>query len=181
MNCRPQRICLLPCLALMAVLAYVATQPRAQPQADAKAACAKAVAELAKAHRQAYPNVEHLSVEQFLRRNKDKDWVVVDARSDPERKVSIIPGALSTAAFEARIDAHRGKRVLVYCTVGQRSSECARRLREQGLAAFNLEAGVLAWALAGKEFATPKGEPTRKVHVHSRKWNVLPPGYEAEW
>jgi rhodanese-related sulfurtransferase len=96
-----------------------------------------------------------------------------------ERSVSIIPGARSKEEFETHLDEHAGRHILVYCTAGCRSGAYAKELRERGLNAFNLRGGVLDWALSGGPSVKPDGEPTRRVHVHGQRWNVLPPGYQV--
>ena len=128
-----------------------------------------------------YPKPPWITVKEFLRRSKQEEWIIVDARSRREQDVSIIPGAIGKSAFKAQIDEHKQKNILIYCTVGCRSGAYAQRLRKKGFHAFNLTGGVLAWALEGKTFVTPYGNVTRRVHVYGRKWNALPPSYEAVW
>ena len=125
------------------------------------------------------PGVPWLSPSEFVRRSRKESWTIVDARTRPERHVSIIPRALNKEAFEAHRDEYAEGPILVYCTAGCRSGAYAKELRERGLNAFNLRGGVLAWALNGGPLVEPNGEPTVRVHVHGERWNVLPPGYEA--
>lgn len=122
-----------------------------------------------------------LSASEFLRRSKQEEWSIVDARSQRERRVSIIAGSLSIEEFEAQIEEHKNKHILVYCTIGCRSGAYAQKLRAKGLEAFNLWGGVLAWTQDDRTFATPDGQPTRRLHVHGGQWAVLPPSYEAVW
>jgi len=126
-----------------------------------------------------FPKVPWLSADEFLRRSEQEDWSIVDVRSQREQAVSIIPGSLSGEEFEARIEEHKNKHILVYCTAGCRSGAYARTLRDRGLDAFNLRGGVLAWAHDDRPFVTLDGQPTRHVHVHGVGWDSLPPGYEA--
>lgn len=125
------------------------------------------------------PGVPWLSPSEFVRRSREESWTIVDARTRPERHVSIIPRALNKEAFEAHRDEYAEGPILVYCTAGCRSGAYAKELRERGLNAFNLRGGVLAWALNGGPLVEPNSEPTVRVHVHGERWNVLPPGYEA--
>ena len=111
----------------------------------------------------------------------DGDGVIlVDVRSDEERKVSTIPGAISLDAVDAERQLKPEATVVVYCTIGARSAAATRDLRTSGVEAFNLVGGVLAWAHAGQTFDRD-GESTTTVHVHSRSWDLLPDGYEAVW
>jgi sodium/bile acid cotransporter 7 len=125
------------------------------------------------------PGAPWLTPEQFLELSREEPWTIVDERSPAERRVSAIPGAVSKEDFEAHLNRYAGDHILVYCTAGCRSGAYATQLRQEGLDAFNLGGGVLAWALNGGPFVTPDGRPTHRVHVHGHPLNLLPPGYEA--
>jgi len=102
--------------------------------------------------------------------------ILFDVRSDKERAVSVIAGAISDA------DAiPEGAEVVVYCTIGLRSGISARELRERGVNALNLRGGILAWIADGGGVVDANGTPTRRIHVYGRRWNVLPEGFEAVW
>jgi len=122
-----------------------------------------------------------ITASEFAQRSEKEEWVAVDARSDPERRVSIIPGALSILEFEAQLDQHKDKPILVYCTVGCRSGAYAQVLRDRGYDAFSLWGGILSWTLDKRDFVTPDGRSTQRVHVSSPYWDMLPAGYEAVW
>ena len=77
-----------------------------------------------------FPKVPWLSSDEFLRRSEQEDWSIVDVRSQREQAVSIIPGSLSGEEFEARIEEHKNKHILVYCTAGCRSGP-ARTITER--------------------------------------------------
>jgi rhodanese-related sulfurtransferase len=141
----------------------------------------EAIEELASICHQIHPDAPWLSLSEFLHQSERDEWVIVDVRSKRERDVSIIPGALSDKEFEAQEAQveEDDRHILVYCTAGCRSARYAQKLLKQGLKAFNLRGGILAWALEGRTFVTPSGEVTRQAHVYSGEWNVLPPGYEA--
>jgi rhodanese-related sulfurtransferase len=95
------------------------------------------------------PGVPWLSPSEFVRRSREESWTIVDARTLLERHVSIIPGALNKEAFEAHLDEYAEGPILVYCTAGCRSGAYAKEWRQRGINAFNLRAGILAWALDG--------------------------------
>jgi len=140
----------------------------------------------------AYPATPTLTVDAFMSRTDRAQMIVVDARLDVERAVSHLPGAINRQQLRERLqdianqpaepDKPRiAPTVLVYCTIGMRSAELTLSLRREGVAAFNLSGGVLAWAAAGKSFVDTNGMPARRVHVYGRRWNYLPSGYEAVW
>jgi sodium/bile acid cotransporter 7 len=102
--------------------------------------------------------------------------ILLDVRSDQERAVSVLAGAVSDADVIAP-----GAEVVVYCTVGLRSGITARELRKRGVDALNLRGGILAWIADGGAVVDGNGAPTRRVHVYGRRWNVLPEDFEAVW
>jgi len=111
---------------------------------------------------------------------KEDSFILLDCRTAAERAVSMVPGAISQEEFESSRDHYAGRKIAVYCTIGYRSGLYARELKGEGVDAFNLRGGVLSWAIAGGEFVDPAtGEDTKRVHVYGKKWDLLPPGYEA--
>lgn len=106
--------------------------------------------------------------------------VLVDAREDEEREISMLPGALSRAEFEALADELGGRVVVTYCTIGYRSGLYTQELRARGLDAYNLEGSILAWLHDGGEVVDASG-PTNRVHVYGPRWDLAPNGYETEW
>ncbi len=106
--------------------------------------------------------------------------VLVDVRTDEERAVSIIPGALSRQEFEARREELSGRPVVTYCTIGYRSGLYADELASQGWDVHNLRGSILSWTHEGGELESAEG-PTRRVHVYGRRWNLVADGFEAVW
>jgi len=105
--------------------------------------------------------------------------VLVDVRPDHERKVSVLPGAISLDAFNADRSAYAGRPVVTYCTVGVRSGIAAKKLQKDGINATNFKGSILAWTLEGAPLVTPSGAPTQQVHVYGRRWNYAAEAYEA--
>ena len=131
-------------------------------------------------HKNVFPEVPDLSVENLLDRQKKEKIVVVDVRSPEEYGVSTVPGAITAEKFETNRKQYKDHKIVAYCTIGYRSGLYAKKLREKNVEAFNLAGGVLAWAHAGKTFACQTGE-TRKVHVYGKNWNLLPEAYQPDW
>lgn len=145
-----------------------------QPRVFARTA--KRLAELS---RLLYPNTPSLTPDEFLERSKREKWAVVDVRSDWELGVSTIPSAQSKKAFEATGAAQCGIPVLAYCMSGIRSTNYVGALREQGIEAYSLAGGLLAWTAAGGRLVTREGRPTWKVAAWGGVERALPPGYQA--
>ncbi len=143
--------------------------------------CAERVELLAEECSAKYSEVPWISVDDYFDRGKFEEWIIVDVRSEKEQAVSVIPGSINISRFELQEGDMQNKSILVYCTAGCRSGEYVRRLVKRGINAFNLRGGVLEWALKGKPFVTLQGDLTKRVHVYSGKWNVVPEGYEPVW
>ena len=117
----------------------------------------------------------------------DTNLFVIDVRQPNEQIVSMLPDALTPYEFAQKVKHGfpKGKRVVVYCTIGRRSGEYAVQLRAKEVPVQNLEGGILAWTHAGGLLMRDSAGvrvPTKKVHVYSedmQKWIAL--GYEAEW
>lgn len=128
-----------------------------------------------------------IKAEELKRILDDTNLVLIDVRGASEQDVSMLPHALTTAAFaeKFRRGIPAGKRLVAYCTIGYRSGKYAMELARQGLRAENLEGGVLAWSFAGGAFmakdSTGALAPTKRVHVYDSEWNILHPDYKAVW
>ena len=107
--------------------------------------------------------------------------LLIDVREDKERKVSMIPGAISKEDFEKNKETYTGKKLAVYCTIGYRSAKYVKKLKKRGIEAFNLEGSILGWIHEGKPVVDRNGEEVKRVHVYGRSWNHLPKGFKAEW
>ena len=153
---------------------------------DADADTRLAVSRAAQAVHEQYPSVPVLSPQEVMEATKTDDVVLVDVRSPEERGVSMLPGAVSRAEFEAALaepgaDVASGRTVVAYCTIGFRSSAWAKQMAERGVRVFNMEGSILAWTHAGGPLVANDGAPTRRLHVYGRRWNLAAPGYEAVW
>ena len=124
-----------------------------------------------------FPGQPEISVAEWLARPKDRPAVLVDVREPHERRVSMLPGAITKQDFERNSARYRSWVVVPYCTIGLRSGIYTRDLRGQGFEVRNLAGSALAWAHAGLPFET-SGKATRRVHVFNGDWNLLPRGYE---
>jgi rhodanese-related sulfurtransferase len=128
-----------------------------------------------------YPGIHWIKTRDFMDRPDRSKWIIVDVRTEVERSVSVIPASVSMRAFRERIEHYEGQPVLVYCTVGCRSAGAAQSLQEIGVEVYNLWGGVIDWAREGGDFCTLSGQPTKSVHTHGKRWNLLPSGYKAVW
>jgi rhodanese-related sulfurtransferase len=131
---------------------------------------------------QDHPNVRALTAEQFeARLSQGADVVVFDVRERNEYAVSRLPGAILVDPDTTAEDFMRrhaaslaGKTVLLYCSVGVRSSILAARIdgavRNAGATgAYNLRGGIFSWHNTGRQLVDTKGE-TDKVDGYNRTW-----------
>jgi sodium/bile acid cotransporter 7 len=108
----------------------------------------------------------------------DGKVVLVDVRTPEEQAVSMIPGAVTLQDFEANASDYEGATVVPYCTIGGRSGRMTEQLAARGWNACNLRGAILAWTHAGGDLVCADG-PTRRVHVHDRKFALVADGYES--
>ena len=110
--------------------------------------------------------------------------VLLDAREPEEYAVGFIPsairvdpGASSREVMALVGDAAQGADVVVYCSVGVRSSKIAERARpalaEAGATGvYNLRGGVFAWHNEGRGLENAGGS-TALVHPYDSHWGKL--------
>lgn len=130
-------------------------------------------------NRRAFPEADEVDVAKVIELMRHKKCVLVDVRTYAERKVSIIPDAVSATEFERAIGDHTGPRVVCYCTIGYRSAQYAQALKQRGIPISSFNGSIIAWCQAGQKLITPEGNETTRVHVYGPKWNLLPPEYHA--
>jgi rhodanese-related sulfurtransferase len=105
-----------------------------------------------------------------------KSVVLVDVRSDNETKVSIIPGAITKAQYEAEPEKYKGKTAICYCLSGGRSGKYVKQLKAKDVPAVDLKGSITGWLEAGLPLTTLDGKPTKRVNVYGNK---VPSGYES--
>ncbi|MFP4203710.1 MAG: rhodanese-like domain-containing protein [Opitutales bacterium] len=104
------------------------------------------------------------------------DVLLVDVREEEEYAVSHLPGAIheqdiDRIALLAEADPERP--VILYCSVGYRSTGVAKQLHERGHGNIhNLRGSIFAWANRGLPLIGPDG-PTREVHPYDAHWGQL--------
>ena len=123
-----------------------------------------------------FKGVKHVDAKTARDLVEKEGFFLVDVRSEKERAVSKIAGAITLDEFNAMKSL--GKRAITYCTLGGRSSKAVKELTQNGFEALSLKGGVLAWAHAGENFER-LGKMIKKVHVFSEAYNLLPKGFEA--
>lgn len=107
--------------------------------------------------------------------------ILVDVRTKKEQAVSMIPGAITKEEFEQDKNSLADKRIIVHCTIGYRSGVYVKKLADQGFHTENLAGSILLWAHERLPLEDSKGQPTKRIHVYGKKWNLLPEDYNGIW
>jgi rhodanese-related sulfurtransferase len=135
--------------------------------------------------RTGYADVAQLPAEKLAELvARGDDLLILDVREEEEYRVSHIAGAIQVDPgiwswpFLSRFGAAaKGKKVVVYCSVGVRSSKLAGRVQE-GLSAagatgvYNLVGGIFRWHNDQRPLVDDKGA-TALVHPYDANWGGL--------
>jgi rhodanese-related sulfurtransferase len=123
------------------------------------------------------PQVDAVTAQRLLA--EQANYVLLDVREPRETNISMIPGAISKLEFEKNPEKYKDKKIIVYCTIGYRSSKYAERWNKRGYQMSNLRGSLLLWSHAHGAMVDSAGVPTRKIHVYAKQWDLLPNGYSV--
>lgn len=127
-----------------------------------------------------YSNVTHISREDLATQRTD-DVILLDIREIDEYAVSHLEGALridpdiTSADLVSQLPKDlSGKTLIVYCSVGKRSTDLASRVKDRLMAdgaanVVNLEGGIFGWHNDGRPLIAQSG-PTEYVHPYDAYW-----------
>lgn len=131
--------------------------------------------------RNKYPDVKQLQTDElhsWLSGPKKKSIFLIDARAKEEFQISHISGAKnipynSKYPLKYLTDIVPENPIVVYCSVGYRSSILARKLQTLGFKeVHNLEGSIFKWANEGRPIV--QGQTTvHKVHPYDTRWGSL--------
>lgn len=130
-----------------------------------------------------FAEAKHISTSHFAAWMSDAQTIspiVLDTRTPEEFAVSHIKGAvLATSEREAKHALQHAERttpIVVYCSVGYRSSAIAVALQKVGYSNVrNLDGGIFTWANEGRSLARGDHalERASKVHPYDSIWGKL--------
>lgn len=114
-----------------------------------------------------------ISVDQL--KQKEGEFILLDARERKEYEVSRIPGAkwVGYDDFDlSRVkDIDKDKPVLLYCSIGYRSEKIGERLKAAGFSnVYNLYGSIFEWANKGYPVEDMNGKPVKKLHAYNWMW-----------
>ncbi len=136
--------------------------------------------EVIKNIRNEFPDVRHTSTDElysWLADSKGGSVILVDAREKEEFQVSHIPGArhipYNENSLNSLMNLNQDSLIVVYCSVGYRSSILARKLQGIGFTrVYNLEGSIFKWANEERPLEQ-NGNMVQKVHPYSPYWGKL--------
>ncbi|MBT6146419.1 MAG: rhodanese-like domain-containing protein [Gemmatimonadetes bacterium] len=131
--------------------------------------------------RQRYPNVRQITTTEWASWQAHPDTVqplLLDVRTPAEFAISHLSGAQRadelTQALTALSDAAPDTPILLYCSVGYRSSRLADQLRQRGYTQVaNLEGSLFAWANEGRPLVDEHDKATHLAHPYNATWGKL--------
>ncbi|MEO0539777.1 MAG: rhodanese-like domain-containing protein [Cyanobacteria bacterium P01_A01_bin.105] len=125
-----------------------------------------------------FPSVRQISTDLL------SDWLtadpltlLLDTREPEEYAVSHLPGAILATTLDEALAAleksESDRPVVVYCSVGYRSSALAEQLMQAGYTeVYNLEGSLFAWANEGRPVYQGQTQ-VEQVHPYDSKWGQL--------
>ena len=107
---------------------------------------------------------------------KMKEVLLLDAREEEEFAVSHIPGAVHIGynhwSKEAVKNINMEKKIVVYCSVGNRSEKIGKKLKDLGFEnVYNLYGSIFEWANQGLPLESSDGSKTNKIHTYNKNWS----------
>ena len=108
---------------------------------------------------------------------KRENLLLFDVREPEEYAVSHLQGARPAPSKDEALkvlqDVSSDQRIVLYCSVGHRSSELAQFLMKKGYTeVYNLEGSIFAWANEGRPVYRGK-ERVTVVHPYDKIWGRL--------
>ncbi len=156
------------------------------PPADAQwfSSTPTPLAEIEETVAERHDDIAHVEPEDFAKMQAaGEEFILLDVREKREFEVSHIPGAIQVdpdarttdvQALLAKAGADADTPVVVYCSVGRRSSRLGSRIVDalEGHKVANLRGGVFAWHNEELPLENAAGT-TDAVHPYNSKWGKL--------
>lgn len=130
--------------------------------------------------RDKYPDVIQLRTDElysWLTGSRSEPVILIDAREKEEFHISHITGAVNIPYGKDPLKhltcIEPNSLIVVYCSVGYRSSILARKLQGMGYTkVYNLEGSIFKWANEGRPLVQDQ-TTVHKVHPYNAHWGSL--------
>jgi phage shock protein E len=100
-------------------------------------------------------SIKHYSAQEASQKvKKERNVVLLDVRTDTERKQGSIKGSFhipitSLSSSTNELKKFKDAEIICYCRTGNRSLNAAAKLKKLGFNASNLKGGIIRWNAAG--------------------------------
>ncbi|KAA3597139.1 MAG: rhodanese-like domain-containing protein [Calditrichaeota bacterium] len=120
-------------------------------------------------------NVQHIQPDSLLKLNSK--FYLLDTREQSEFEVSHLENAVCVGYDNFSLDSvkefAKSDTIVVYCSIGYRSSKIAEKLQEQGFKnVFNLYGGIFQWVNSELPVFR-KGKAIEEIHPYDIFWGKL--------
>lgn len=117
--------------------------------------------------------VKTLDPEGLLQISNGNEILLVDVREKREFEVSHLRGAEWVEGLNWQ-EVDKNTPIVLYCTIGFRSTEWGTTLAKQGFRnLYNLDGGIVRWKNEKRTVFNQKNQPTDSVHVYSDLFGFL--------
>ena len=117
--------------------------------------------------------IDNLSSAEVSLKMEKEPLLILDVRDREEYEVSHLKGAQLAGDVDLE-SLQTDQPILVYCTVGLRSTELGATLTKKGFShIYNLNGGLIRWKNNGYEVYNIHEQPTDSVHVYSGLFGLL--------
>ena len=100
-------------------------------------------------------SIKHYSAQEASQKiKKERNVVLLDVRTDTERKQGSIKGSYhipitSLSSSQNELKKFKDAEIICYCRTGNRSLNAAAKLKKLGFNASNLRGGIIRWNASG--------------------------------
>ena len=122
-----------------------------------------------------YPHVQQMTVSKLAATNLTT-YLLIDVRTAKEYKVSHLKNAVnieSTKEILKLIKNKKKEKIILYCSVGYRSSDIANQLLSHGVTnIYNFEGSLFEWINSGHKVYDANGV-SLYAHPYNKAWGLL--------
>lgn len=100
--------------------------------------------------------INHYSASEAKEKIKSPSYILLDVRTDAERKSGTIRGSLHIPINKLRsklgdLEKYKNKEIICFCRTGSRSLTAASILYKAGFNAANMKGGIVTWNFTNKK------------------------------